>query len=278
MTMLERLRIDIWLLGVLFLLAATHAFAAVPTLSNLNESQVQTVARDFTANFVHTSVSQASGLRGFGLEIGALAGLTQSPGINDLVQENYGYIPHAGAIGILYMPGGVRAEYLLLPKYIYQGATLENNSVALGWTPSEIYSPNGFLSIRVRGYYGDGQIGYSQIVQDIPINVNFRSFTYGGDVALSFQNIPFIEPYFSSGIVRLDGQLGAGGSVSIFDQTFTAQKQIRVEQQGNVYSAGFVIKMPMFVAGAEYSRIMEDTRITVKLALQFPPANAKNLK
>ena len=275
--MIEQLKLDIWLLGFLLLFAVSHALAAVPTLTSLTESQAETVVRDFSANFVHTSVSPASGVRGFGLELGALAGLTQSPGINEIVQENYGYIPHAGAIGILYLPGGFRGEYVLLPKYIYQGASLENNSGAFAWTPTEIFAPTGFLAFRVRGFYGDGNINYSQTVNNIPIDIYFRSFTYGGDATLSFQNIPFVEPYFSAGIVKMDAVLRGTGSVSIFNQNYTGSKEVRIQEDANLYAAGFVIKLPMFVAGAEYAKVADDTRITVKLALQFSSESAKSL-
>ncbi len=275
--MIEHLKLDIWLLGFLFLFAIHHARAAVPTLENLSQENAETVVRDFSANFVHTSVSPASGLRGFGVEIGALAGLTQSPGINTIVQENYGYIPHAGAIGILYLPGGFRGEYLLLPKYPYQGASLENNSGAFAWTPTEIFSPTGFLAFRIRGFYGDGKINYSQTINEVPIEISFQSFTYGGDATLSFQNIPFIEPYLSAGVVKLDGQLRGSGSVSIFDSSYTVSKEVRIQQDVNMYAGGFVIKLPLLVAGAEYAKIADNTRITVKLALQFSASDAKNL-
>src|SRR5690606_12804181 len=142
--------------------------------------------------FVHTSVTPASGVQGFGIEIGALAGLTESPGLNDIVQENYAYIPNVAASGLLYLPCGYRGEYVLLPKYIYQGASIQNNSGAFAWTPTEIFAPNGFLSFRLRGFYGDGQINYQQTINSVPVDIYFRSFTYGGDATLSFQNIPFV--------------------------------------------------------------------------------------
>lgn len=276
--MIERLQLDVWILVLLFMIAAKTVSADVPTLTNLTEKQTKTVVKDFGANFVHTSVSPASTTKGFGLEIGALAGLTQSPGINEIVEENYGYIPNVGAIGILYLPAGFGAEYLLVPKTVYQGLTFQNNSVALRWTPTEIFSPSGFLQVRLRGFYGDAQLSYSQKISNQPVNVGFRSFSKGGDIAFSFQNIPFIEPYATLGVVSLDSRLKGEGTASMFDLSYTTSQQVQVKQSGSIFSGGFVLKLPLFVAGAEYAQIAGDMRISVKLALQFSASGAKKLK
>jgi hypothetical protein len=255
----------------------TQNIFAVPTLTNLTKENTEKVVKDFGVNFVHTSISPASGAKGFGFQLGVLAGATESPGLNELVEEKVGYLPHAGALGILYLPAGFGGEYLLVPKTKYQGLTFENQSAAFRWTPTEIFSPNGFIAFRLRGFYGDVNLSYSQTINDIPIGVFYRSFSYGGEATLSFQNIPYFEPYFGFGYITLDSKLKGEGSASLFNRSYTTSEQVQVEQSGPLFLTGFNIRYSIFVFGAEYSKIIDNTRMSVKLALEFTPHGVKGL-
>lgn len=272
--MQSNLTLDVWLLFILLIMASTKAFA-VPSLSNLTEEQASKVALDFGRNFVHTTVTPASGLKGFGIELGAIAGLTRSKGINDIVEENFAHLPHAGAMGVFYMPAGFGIEGVMIPKTVQQGLAVQSSSGALRWTPTEIFSPNGFISLRLRGFYGDSRIGYTQTISNVPVDIKFTSISSGADLAVSFQNIPFIEPYVVAGLVNLSGQLGATGSISIFDSNFTTSQEARFKTQTQIYTGGLNIKLPFLSAGAEYSLIGGEPRYTVKLAFQITPHAAK---
>jgi hypothetical protein len=236
------------------------------------------VTNDFGATFVHTSLSQASGRKGFGIEVGAKANVTQSPAINDVAQENVGFLPNAGLIGILYLPAGLGAEYVYLPEQKYQGLSIQNNSVAARWTVTEIFSPNGFLAFRLRGFYGDSRIDYSQKISEVPVNVGFRGLHHGADIGLSLQNIPYVEPYATYGFVNMDARLRGSGTAKIFDQSYTQTEQVKIEHQQPLNSVGLVVRVPFLLAAFETSWVGPNQRYGLKIALHASASDAKSMK
>lgn len=275
-----------WILDtsiLLFLLIFALLFAlrpafAVPTLQNLNKETTEKVTNDFGATFVHTSLSQASGRKGFAIEVGAKANVTQSPAINDVAQENVGLLPNAGLVGILYLPGGLGAEYVYLPEQKYQGLSIQNNSVAARWTISELFAPNGFIAFRIRGFYGDARIDYSQRISDVPVEVGFRGLHHGGDVAISLQNIPYVEPYGTFGFVNLDSRLRGTGTAKIFDQSYTQSEQVKIDQQQSIKSVGLIVRVPFVLAAFETSWVGANQRYGLKIALHAGASDAKSTR
>ncbi len=92
------------------LLLAQTALADVPTLNNIDRGELDSVVKEFSANFTHTTVSPAKSLGHlWGFEVGVIAGITKTPKLNALVKEvspntTVDKIPHGGILAMLPCP------------------------------------------------------------------------------------------------------------------------------------------------------------------------------
>jgi hypothetical protein len=256
-------------LTLLLVLFSLPTFA-IPTLTDLDKGEVETVTKDFGSNFVHTSVTPASSLARWGMEVGAFVGVTTSPGLNGLVQEEVGYLPHANLSLIFFMPWGFGLEVTGVPPVGYEGLTFKNTSGAVRWTLSEAFAPGGFIAVQILGHYGQANIDYEQEVSGADIEVGFASDSYGGGGKVSLQDIPYFEPYAYAGVVTIKANLKAKGTVSIFNTDFTQEDEVEAQQNGLHLAAGFQLKLPYSAIAIEYSRIIDNSRVSLKLALRFP--------
>jgi hypothetical protein len=255
------------LIAILF--AYSPMAMAIPTLTDLTEDDAKIVVEDFSANFVHTTVSTASSLGDkFGIQLGAFGGLTTSKGIDDLVDEDFGYIPHANIVGIITVPYGFGLEAALFPKTETDGLNMENHSFALRWTLTDAFAPNGFVALQILGHYGFSRLSYAQTVATVPVNVGFQSISTGGDLKVSLSGIPYIEPYASVGYVSAKGKLESIGTASIFDTAYTTEQKAEIDVNGLRSAAGLKFKLPFIAVVTEYSKVMNNTRVSLKVALE----------
>src|SRR5687768_9130453 len=81
-------------------LTASDVWAATPQFTSLDQSDMDALAKDFSANGMwHSATTPMSMGTVFGFELGLVAGATNSPAVNDQVKQASGQemkmIPHA---------------------------------------------------------------------------------------------------------------------------------------------------------------------------------------
>lgn len=265
---------------ILFSLVLSHSlFAAAPSLDNLSEVEADQIAKEFSANFVHTTVSPASSLGDiFGVEVGIVAGATESPTIEKISKEvdstaDVGALPHAGIIAGLSVPGGFTAEVNLIPERTTSGLTFEHTSFALKWTITNSIPLPFDLALRLHGSsstlsYADTINNDSTSNTDVDTNISFETSSYGANLSASV-NALILEPYAGVGIVKTETDIKTSASTSVDIFTFSDAESYNSENDGTHYFMGANVNLFLLKLGFEYGKVMDLTRMTFKLSAYF---------
>lgn len=253
--------------------------ASAPNLDLLTEEQAKSVAKEFSANFVHTTVSPASSLGSiFGFEVGLLVGLTKTPETNKISKTfdedaDIEAIPHAGLIGGITIPFGITAEVSMVPERSASDVTFDHFSLGLKWTfTNHIKLP---FDLAVRGHFSSSTLSYSDTVNnsstggsDVDSTISYETNSYGVSL-LGSVNALILEPYAGIGYVSTDTDIGVSAttSVSIFD--FSGSDSYNAENSGLHYFGGVNVNLFLIKVGAEVSQIMDLTKYSFKLSAYF---------
>lgn len=259
----------------LFLIFITlfKAQAESPQFNSLSQDDANKVAKEFSANFVHTTLSPASSLGSvFGFEVGVFGGITQTPEIERVVKEaspstEISVIPHGGAFGRVSVPYGVTFELALLPESTFSGVTVQNTSYAIQYTPSFLAFLPVAVAAKVHG--SSSKLSFNQAIgSDSNGKVNVDSTTFGVQI-LASANLLVFEPYVGVGFVSSDTDIKTksqgGGSIFAFSST----ENFNSKNDGAHIVAGTEINMLLVNFGLEYGNLMGVSRYSAKLSFSF---------
>jgi hypothetical protein len=248
-------------------LLSTSAFAAGPQFDDLSKSDVENVAKEFSANFAHTGVSapETDGL--WGIEVGVVGGKTGSPDLKDVVNASGGdgnavsSLYHAGAMARVHLPGDLFAELNVLPEKEISDITVKNTSYELGW------NAGGFFNLPLDVAFGVNMANSEMsFKQTTPINsdTSLKSKTRMMWVGIS-KSLFFITPYVKAGTVSADSDLVATGTIFSDPQI---QKE-SVTNSGGYLALGANLQLAFLKLGFEASQIMSVKRASAKLSFDF---------
>jgi hypothetical protein len=248
-------------------LLSTSAFAAGPQFDDLSKSDVEKVAKEFSANFAHTGVSapETDGL--WGIEVGVVAGKTESPNLKDVVNASGGdgnavsSLYHAGAMARVHLPGDLFAELNILPEKEISDITVKNTSYELGW------NAGGFFNLPLDIAFGvnmaNSEMSFKQTTP-VPSDTSLKSKTRILWVGIS-KSIFFITPYVKAGTVSADSDLKATGAIL----GYTASQSESVTNSGGYLALGANLQLAFLKLGFEASQIMSVKRASAKLSFDF---------
>jgi len=249
-----------------FSFLSLSALAGGPQFSGLTKSDVENVAREFSANFAHTGVSapETDGL--WGVEIGVLAGSTATPDLADVVESSGGSasdvenLYHAGAMARVHIPFDIFAEVNLLPEQELTDITVKNTSYEVGWNAGRFFG----LPLDLAFGYNMAKSDFT-FDQTTPVStVDLSSQTRIMWVGLS-KSILIFTPYVKVGSVSAETDLEATGDVLGYNLT----EKDSVTNSGSYLALGANIQLAFLKLGAEYSRIMDVSRSSAKLSFDF---------
>lgn len=267
------------LLVLLLSLAPSMAMASF-SFPQLSPDNLDSIERDLAANTSLHDVLPASSLGSvFGFELGVVAGVTKSPDINTLVQQvspstDAGYLPHAGLVGALTVPGGLTVEAMYLPKQTVSDASYQQYAFGLKWTMTDgvMVLP---LNLAVRGFYGNSQLTFNQTVTDPttsqPVAVsgtNTMSVT-GVQLLASPKWIPILEPYAGVGYLRGSGSMSVSGATTGTMFNFTTSQSASSTPVSTQLLVGLDVRLLLIGLGAEWSRSFGTDTYTAKLSIKF---------
>jgi len=264
----------------LFLGLAPSTAVAAFSFPTLSQDNLDAIEKDIAANTTLHDALPASSLGSiFGFELGLVGGLTKSADINALVQQvspstDAGYLPHAGLVGAVTVPGGLTVEAMYLPKQSFSEVSYQQYAFGLKWTMSDgiMVLP---LNLAVRGFYGKSQLDFNQTVTDPntsqPVAVtgtNAMSVT-GIQLLASPKWIPILEPYAGIGYLRGNGEMSVSGATTGTMFSFTSSQSASSSPTSTQLLIGLDVRLLLIGLGAEWSRAFGTDTYTAKLSVKF---------
>lgn len=248
----------------LILVAASNAEAQF-NFNSLTQDDLDGANKEFSHNFLFTSVSGASSLgRLWGFEVGLTGGTSDADKISEIIKRtspssDFKDLYSVGLLGRISIPFGVTLEAGLLPKTKVQDAEISQVAAALRYTIIELP-----VAVGLRAHYSKTDFSFAQTSGAFVGNIDYDSNVYGVQALVS-QNFVMIEPYAGIGWAHGKGDLNASGSGSIGSfGNAGSSKESSVQFMGGVN-----LHLGFLNLGAEYSRAFETNRISGKLAIGF---------
>jgi len=253
------------------LIAVSSAQAADVAFSGLTDSQTKNLIREFSGNFVFSSVSGAGALgKLFGVEVGVVGGLTTTDEIDKLAKQadpdvDASKIPHGGLLARLSVPLGLTGELLYLPTIGKKEEFAFNTmGLAVKWTITDTLLELP-VDLALRGHFSKSKLQFSQNL-GTPIDVDFDDTTMGL-TALVSKSFIVVAPYAGIGYVKGDGDFKLSASGSTFFDTLVDSRS--ASDSSLQYLAGVEVNLLFLKLGAEFSHQLDVNRFTLKTAFYF---------
>jgi hypothetical protein len=254
-------------LALALTLASTSVFASGPQFSNLSESDVEDVAKEFSANFAHTGVSapETDGL--WGIEVGLVAGKTASPDLKDVVDASGGdgsdvkSLYHAGLMARAHFVFDLFAEINILPEKEISDITVKNTSYEVGWNAGAFFGLP--LDIALGFNMANSEMSFKQttpVVSETSLESKTRVLWVGVSKTLLF-----FTPYLKVGTISADSDLKATGSIL----SYSPSPKESVKNSGSYLALGANLQFFFLKLGFEASQLMGVKRASGKLSFDF---------
>lgn len=254
-------------------LISTAALAAGPQFQNLSKGDVEDVAREFSGTLSHTGVSapETNGL--WGVEVGVIAGQSKSPDTEDVIENSGGRgsdfknLYHAGLQVRAHFPLDLFAEATVLPQQEFSDVKVKNTTFEVGWNAGGFFNLPLDLALGVN--FANSDISFSQeATTDVPVDTEISLETKTRIVWIgASKTFGFITPYVKLGKVKSDGDLKATNSAPIF--AGSVRSSMSADNDGNYATIGANLQFGFFKLGLEGAKIMDVSRASAKLSLDF---------
>lgn len=259
--------------GALSGLISLPAFGET-ALPDLSQQDFDNVIREFTASTNYHSATPASSMGSiFGVEVGVVAGVTNTPEVNKLVGQaspgsSLSAIPHAGLLAAVTTPIAVTLEGVYLPTISQKDMKIENYGIGVKWTPTDSI----FLlpvNISLRGFMTKTQFHFDQQIGGGGTGtVTYDGQVTGLQILASPKIIPILEPYAGFGVLNGKGKLSVSGTAGNIFQ-FTNSQSAEASPTSTQILIGADIRLLLIGFGVEYSRAFDTETYTGKFSLKF---------
>jgi len=262
--------------SMLFLLSGL-SYAQSPSFSDLTITEADEVAKEFSGNFIHTTVSSAATLGdNFGFEVGVIGGLTGTPEIDNLSKQldpdadDIDKLPHAAVYGAITVPFGFTFEANFVPSFDIDEVDFKHFSLGAKWTFSKFLDLPFDMALRLS--LANSEISYLDVINGFDTTITFDSRSVGYNLSMS-KKFAFFEPYIGIGRVSNDTEItaAASGVINFFGSFIPASdsQSYETKNSGTHFFAGLNLNLYIFKAGVEYTRVMGLERYSGKLSFYF---------
>ncbi len=263
------------------LMISAPLYAGDIQLDDLTQQDVDNISEEFSANFVHTTVSGAKPLGSvFGFEVGVIGKVSDAPKLGELVKEqsssaDISSVYDAGLMAQVSVPFGITGELVYLPEMSLADIKASRTSLGLKWTLSDSILPIPFMNVALRAHYSMAELKYADVINntstgnlDVNSEIGVETSSYGANVTVSFDLLA-LEPYAGIGYVSSDTDINvnASGGTSIFN--FTSAQSASSSSSGLHYFVGAQANLLFFKLGAEYSNVYGVDRVAGKISFGF---------
>lgn len=285
----------------LLLLLAIHLFSfksvrADFSLDNLNTNDTLGIQRELSANILHTSVDSARNIYSSEpdtdmFQAGLMAGMTNSPSLNSLVQEqdssetSFSQLLYLGALFTVDYKWGLSVEFTFLPNIGVGDIRFYNYAAAIEWTFSDFSLLRQYIklpfdsSLKLHGQVaklrGDLDINNTSTGnQTVPARLTVQNVVYGASLQVSKNFFERFEPFASLGVLGSRGRYDVNSSQSSNVAIFENEKNepltaVDVQANSFVATAGAQLHYFNWRLGAEYTSAFSTYRVAAKLAAAF---------
>lgn len=263
-----------------WLMLSLSTYASDIELDNLSQQDVDDISEEFSANFVHSTVSGASTMGSiFGFEVGIVGRVSDASKIGALVKEqdansDVSSLYDAGLMAQVSIPFGITAEMVYLPELELSGLSVNRTSFGAKWTITDGLLVLPF-NLAVRAHYSTSDLSYSDVINNastggnnVNADIGIESKSYGANVTASL-DLLMVEPYAGIGYVSSDTDINvnASGGADIF--SYTSAQSASSSSSGLHYFVGAQANLLIFKLAAEYSNVYGIDRVTGKIAFGF---------
>lgn len=259
------------LIAALFVFVSLQANAD-PVFSGITESDFDSITKEMSANFAHSSLLGPSKMGTIlGVQVGIIAAQTGTPNIDAIVKRSGGSglsnLYNAGLLGAIGIPMGIAFEAVIVPTLTTSGASVNSTSMAVKWNINEVI-PLLPVNLALRGFYSNANFEFNQTVVGTPVTVTNKTKVTGVQLMIS-PMLPVVEPYLGIGLLSGTDELGVTGTNSIFDPSYSTQQSERKTVTATQMIAGVDVNLLVLKLGAEYTQSFGATRTAIKLAFGF---------
>lgn len=258
------------------------AFADTPTFENISAGDYDKIVKELSSNFAYSSVTPASSLGSvWGVEFGAVAGVTKTPEILALVKRTNANFkedkfPHAAGLLRVGAPFGLAAEAMILPEIKVSDLKLKQYSGALQWTITDVFFTDLPVNVAVKGYLSKTGLKYSQQVPvsgvpgaRVDATIDYDNTVMGAQLMVSKKLLVF-EPYLALGYAKANGELNVTGAGTVNATIFTSgARSAQSKPSSAQFLAGLDIRLFFLTLGAEYQRSFGTSGFNGRLSFRF---------
>lgn len=270
----------IFFLFSLITILSFDASADTPTFDNLSDADFNTIAKDFSGMFVHTSATPPTSLgKVFGVEAAVIAGAARVPGIESISKRydqnvDIPFAPFAMLYGALSVPKGVTVETNILPDTEVEGLSLKHLGLGVKWSVTDVFFNNLPFDLAIKTFFSHSEIGFTQTVSNggpsINVDVGFENKMHGAEVLLGLDAF-VVQPYVGVGYVGsksdLRGVAAADPSYSMFVDNVSESKSTSVSSAR--FIAGCQFNLALLKTSLEYNNVFGNDRVAAKLGFAF---------
>lgn len=266
-------RISRVMLSLTIFMTASLALADGPAFTNLSSADFDNVSKEFSANFVHSSVLGAASMGSiFGFELALVAGTTATPEIDKIVQrsspgDSLDKLYHGGFLVALSVPFGITGELVTIPKTSSQDASFQLMSLGVKLTLNEQLLAVIPFNLALRGIYTNSSFDFKQSSGGVDGTVENKNTVTGLQI-LASPKLPLVEPYAGIGFLKAKNSLSVTGTGTVFDTTVTSGQSADSEPSTTQLILGVNVKL-LVSLGLEYSKAFDTSRYTAKLGFGF---------
>lgn len=262
-------RLNLILCGLL-LCFSPLALAQKISFNNIDSDELKRVVGDFSADFMHTTVSGASALGSiFGFELGVVGGQTATPNIGAFAREvdpglKADPLYFGSALAQISVPLGLTVEANLVPKVGSDDFKFSNLGLGAKWTLTQTLL-NWPFSMALRGTVTRTEVSFRQTVSSVQQNLKFTNSQQAFSVVFS-KNLILLEPYVTAGFASANGELSGA---AIFNGDLAGASSASGKNAGGFYGGGVEVKLLILKIGAEYMRLYDTNRLAGKVTIYF---------
>ena len=260
-------------------IASSAAFGAGPGFTNLTQDDFDKVINELSANSTFHSVTGAGSLGSvFGVEVGLVGGLTNTPEINRLsktvdASADVGHLPHASLLAAVSVPLGFTGELLVFPSVSVGDIKYQQFGGAIKWTATEaLVLP---FNLAARAFITKNEISFKQTLNNattgnVPVEVTVaQENSQTGLQLLVSPNLPVFEPYAGIGIVSAKGKVAMTGATTGTIFGFTSAQNAESSPSSTQYLLGLNVNLLILNIGIEYSRAFGTDSYNAKFGFKF---------
>lgn len=259
--------------------ALSPAHAAGPGFNNLSQDDFDKAIRELSGNSSYHSVTGAGTLGSiFGIEVGIVGGLTNTPEINAYSKQvdssaDVSRLPHASLLVGVSVPLGFTGEVLLFPEMKFGDVKYQQFGGSVKWTATEaLVLP---FNLAVRAFVTSNKMSFQQTLNNastgnVPTQVTVtQDNNQMGLQLLASPSLPLIEPYVGVGTVKATGKLAVSGSTTGTIFNFTSSQSAESSPTSVQFLLGVNANLLLLNLGVEYSRAFSTDSYNFKLGFRF---------